>query len=709
MSNLNEASNSFSQCRHVVKLYVAPAVVWWLVFLFGWGTMRVFWELSYKHTYNGLETLPYYLSANWGDSLILPTVCAIGYVEIRSSWRNVSRTVACIAGLLGLIVGLLTQVQWNLNADTVKNWTFNRGGGFNLPGWYHAVFLVVMCGVLTSIIGVAVHVGHNRGDWERNSALRYMTVGYLLVLFSSLLATDNLRQVNGALPLSVPNYVGLWGKPLFVCALVAFVAHVCNLNYRGVVAYALTLATTAVSIPFLFVYRGLGPVTLIAGIGCVLAFVFGLFFITAPSSVSLVERLLRSLPTAVIAAVFMLVAMADPKKVSVTESFIGVSIGTIVLAASSVPSCLYDGHLRVALRVITASLILACLVGMQVLAVQGGQYSYSALVVLFPAVVIIFSSHWVEKNFNVVIEYEKNAVGADNSRYIEWSMRVGLLGAYIAFAAFVLITAVWFDLKNHVEQHPTSIYRAVHCAVNVVTMTVGSFLFSRLSYRNNVFVLRGVKVVPGLVYFGSVSCAVASLIYGVALFQYSSARLHVAWWAFLSLSYVGVLCIFCVATLKLFNIPKSDDDWTFTAKVFQCVLQDHLLSLSLLNILCLGLLIWISDRLSVSSVSFAVVLGIMAPMAKVFTYFIKNNVGHLGREKLRIAGILDSPQSELRDRRRGEKYLRDLEKHLRWQNMIASLMVIISANVVFLYLVVGESKGIGSAGSGGRLRDLAWF
>jgi len=60
--------------------------------------------------------------------------------------------------------------------------------------------------------------------------------------------------------------------------------------------------------------------------------------------------------------------------------------------------------------------------------------------------------------------------------------------------------------------------------------TSNNFKVVTLSYVNNVFVLRGVAVVPGLVYFGSVLSALASLIYGVVLFQYPSSRLNVGWW-----------------------------------------------------------------------------------------------------------------------------------------------------------------------------------
>ena len=222
-------------------------------------------------------------------------------------------------------------------------------------------------------------------------------------------------------------------------------------------------------------------------------------------------------------------------------------------------------------------------------------------------------------------------------------------------------------------------------------------------------------VVPGLVYFGSVSSALASLVYGVVLFQYPSSRLHVGWWVLLSMLYVGVLWLTCVATLKFFDVPKAKDDWTFTGKVVHCVLQDHLLSLALMNILGLGLLVWISDRLVWSfdrlievATLFATLLGVMAPMAEVFEYFIGNNVGHLGREKLRITEILDNHGRDPRDRRSGEEYLRALEKHLRKQNLIASLMVAVSVNFVFLFYVVKKRMGLTSGGSGG-MRNICWW
>lgn len=187
----------------------------------------------------------------------------------------------------------------------------------------------------------------------------------------------------------------------------------------------------------------------------------------------------------------------------------------------------------------------------------------------------------------------------------------------------------------------------------------------------------------------------------------------------MSILYVGVLWLTCVTTLKFFDVPKAKDDWTFTGKVVHCVLQDHLLSLALMNILGLGLLVWISDRFVWSfnqfarspdlpievATLFATLLGVMAPMAEVFEYFIGNNIGHLDREKLRISEILDKPERDLLDRRRGEEYLCALEKHLRRQNEIASVMVTVSANFIFMYYVVKKRMGLTSGGSG-RTRNI---
>jgi len=423
------------------------------------------------------------------------------------------------------------------------------------------------------------------------------------------------------------------------------------------------------------------------------------------------------LPTAVLSAAFVHVALAKPEKVTLSEGAAVLASGLAILILSSTSTVLYDGDWRMVRSVARASLFSICLIFVEVVAFKGGRYSAISVGLLFPFFVWC-SFSWVKENFNAVIENEKHAVGYDSLRYREWSIRVGMLGAYIALVAFVYITASWLNLTN-LESHPKVIYRVLVCSVIVVAMTVGAFSFSHVSYVNNVFVLRGVTVVPGLVYFGSVSSALASLVYGVVLFQYPSSRLNVGWWVLLSILYVGVLWLTCVTTLKFFDVPKAEVDWTFTGKVVHCILQDHLLSLALMNILGLGLLVWISDRFVWSfdqfvrssdrlievATLFATLLGVMAPMAEVFEYFIGNNVGHLGREEVRISEILDNPGRDLRDRRRGEEYLSALEKHLRRQNVIASLMVAISANFVFLYYVVKKRMGLTSGGSG-RMRNV---
>lgn len=341
----------------------------------------------------------------------------------------------------------------------------------------------------------------------------------------------------------------------------------------------------------------------------------------------------------------------------------------------------------------------------QVLAVQGGQLSDRVLSSVLPFGVICVSGVWVQANFMVVISNEKQARGADPGRYIEWSTRIRLLGAYAVFAIFVLITAAWFAVES-IYPSNVSPFQMVACVANIVVMTVGSFFFSRLSYKNNVYVLRGVKVVPGAVYSGASASALASAGYVTVLYYY---RVEAVGWGLLSLCYAAILCIACIVVLKAFGIPDPKDEWTFNPKVSHAILQDNVLSLGFLNALCPGLFIWVSARLSLSWGSFVLMTVIMVPMVALFLYFIKNNVEHLGREKRRIREIVDGFEPGSQDIRRGEDFLYSLEKHLCAQNRIAVLIVGASAHIIFVYLIIATLSNLANAGEHGQLNRLFCF
>ena len=89
-----------------LSIYAAPILIGCTILCLGWGVMRTLWEIGYKNTYRGDRSFPYYLSANWGDPLILSVICALISFEMRRFRDSVRWRPVVVAGTFGLLVEL---------------------------------------------------------------------------------------------------------------------------------------------------------------------------------------------------------------------------------------------------------------------------------------------------------------------------------------------------------------------------------------------------------------------------------------------------------------------------------------------------------------------------------------------------------------------------------------------------------------------------
>mgnify|MGYP007030732672 FL=1 len=77
---------------------------------------------------------------------------------------------------------------------------------------------------------------------------------------------------------------------------------------------------------------------------------------------------------------------------------------------------------------------------------------------------------------------------------MERRLRYKVLAGFMIHAGFVMLFLLWVRLSSITISAATSIWRVALCSVLVVIMTEGSFMFSRLSFRDNVFLLRGLSM-----------------------------------------------------------------------------------------------------------------------------------------------------------------------------------------------------------------------
>jgi hypothetical protein len=111
-------------------------------FVAGFGVLFAFSKVATSDP--SLPGLFDYLSATWGDGLLLPTSAgALVFALNKLPARRHNSLAPLVAGIIGGVIGAGTQVQWLLDDSPNLNWTLPRPHHFNAAGTYHAIFLTL--------------------------------------------------------------------------------------------------------------------------------------------------------------------------------------------------------------------------------------------------------------------------------------------------------------------------------------------------------------------------------------------------------------------------------------------------------------------------------------------------------------------------------------------------------------------------------------
>lgn len=120
---------------------ISPGVV---LFACGFGAMNVLWWAG--EWPRDLPGLWNYRTMTVGDAVLLPVAATIlAAARARLPKVPAENRVRFAAGLVGAVVGAAVEVLWLLNPDPQLNWQQTQPHRFTLPGYYHAVFLVLGC------------------------------------------------------------------------------------------------------------------------------------------------------------------------------------------------------------------------------------------------------------------------------------------------------------------------------------------------------------------------------------------------------------------------------------------------------------------------------------------------------------------------------------------------------------------------------------
>lgn len=110
----------------------------------------------------GLEN---YYAATIGDGIFLSMLLASGMYFLsqnRLVENNKLKMLPMLSGkvfLIGTVVGIIIQFSWIKSDNTKLNWTIDEIHHFNLAGYYHAIYFVIMLGLVLSILYRTIQVG----------------------------------------------------------------------------------------------------------------------------------------------------------------------------------------------------------------------------------------------------------------------------------------------------------------------------------------------------------------------------------------------------------------------------------------------------------------------------------------------------------------------------------------------------------------------
>jgi hypothetical protein len=140
-----------------------------------------------------------YLSATWGDGLLLPIAAASLVYSIDGLRPAPHETsIGSIVALIGAGGGAATQVAWLHDRSPRLNWTLPHAQHFNGAGWYHAVFL---CSAAAAFAALWVTVARRLTSDDivtRRTLIATSLAGACSVAFAALVQVDNVKAAHSS-------------------------------------------------------------------------------------------------------------------------------------------------------------------------------------------------------------------------------------------------------------------------------------------------------------------------------------------------------------------------------------------------------------------------------------------------------------------------------------------------------------------------------
>jgi hypothetical protein len=186
------------------------------IFAFGFFALNIFSLLG-----AGASRLPgLYTSraATVGDGILLPLLAysllqAVDLRRLRKS--RYQAAFAIVGGILGVVIGAGVEVYDLSDPTAPLDWTYPAPHRYNLPGWYHTIFLVIAAGFYGGALALALVQLREQSRYDSAGAIRRVrSVGGLGALFPGLafvclLEEDDLTAYPHLFVIVVATMIGM--------------------------------------------------------------------------------------------------------------------------------------------------------------------------------------------------------------------------------------------------------------------------------------------------------------------------------------------------------------------------------------------------------------------------------------------------------------------------------------------------------------------
>lgn len=674
-------------------------------------------------------------SATVGDGLLLPL---LAYSLVRScgltnGWNRTQRQVATLVILVAAVAGTALQIQWIDNPHPRLNWTFPAPHTFNVPGWYHAAFLVAACsffgGVATLVL---LRIREEANSRPEAVAARVRSIGAVGVLapamaFAGLLAEDNAPATR---PEVLPPIAAIATVGLLFLLVLCWAAGQAQLRWCALASIAATLPALGIAGLFITDRR----VGLLAVLSTGTAGFVGAFGSSVLGASSRIQRLVLALCAAPCAA-GPVYAVAAAKAVSIPQLATGWAVSTLLLVIelavlrSLLPDASGSPLAVTLLPLAVGPMVAFALIGRYFSHQPSAAHSYGTTIgYILAAFFLLVAARVVRLQFDPVITAEKSAEGSGIPLgLVKWrgylAAASGYAAALFAYLAFVIgentATSTWIngrapDYPQLLEaglilvgvlavastvgaipslksaERPTTLSCAAACLV-WIGLTLAQLIAGYRDWREATLSIL-VALVCGLFVFESVLANVgylhnipmtwrSTLIAATSALAVASTA---AWMTGPSLESgtevtsvgfdlgslaIGSAAIVLVPFLCARVLPEAMPTRLYVINSPLSGVLQDAFMALLIAVSVAWLPNFFLSHLQGVNLWLTVVLSYLAILSTGYYYIMRNNVTHVQRERQRISRIAEERGGQMS--KDEENALQGLARHVRHQNILA--------------------------------------